>query len=59
MSTSSAKRRFDMQSLFFITQFDAQALIFDKVSLSLSLSSADWRTELKKRLLKGLPCFVP
>ena len=29
------------------------------VQVSMSLSIADWRTELKKRLLKGSSCFVP
>ena len=29
------------------------------VQVSMSLSIADWRTELKKRLLKRSPCFVP
>ena len=29
------------------------------VQVSMSLSIADWRTELKKRPLKVSPCFVP
>ena len=29
------------------------------VQVSMSLCIADWRTELKKRLLNGSPCYVP
>ena len=44
MSTSSAKRRFDMQSLFSSLSLMPKPLSFQ---VSLSLSIADWRTELK------------
>ena len=43
MSTSSEKCRFDMQSLFFITQFDAQTLFFSSSNVLL-------RCELENRV---------
>ena len=56
MSTSSAKRRLDMQFLFSSLSLMSKSLSFQ---VSMSFSIADWRTELKKRLLMGSPCFVP
>ena len=56
MSASSAKRRFDIQSLFSLLSLMPKPFSFQ---VSLSFTIAAWRTELKRRLLKGSPCFVP
>ena len=56
MSTSSAKRKIDIQSLFSSLSLMPR-LFSSKVSTSLSI--AEKRTELKTRQLKGSPCFVP
>ena len=57
MCTSSAKRTFDIPSLFSSLCLMPKPFSFQ---VSTSLSIADWRTELKRRLLqKGSPCFVP
>ena len=56
MSTSSAKRRFEIHSLLSSPSLMSKALFFQ---VSMSFSIADWRNELEKRLIKGSPCFVP
>ena len=45
MSTSSAERRFEISSPFFITQFGPQALIYPSFNV---FSIGDWRTELER-----------
>ena len=57
MSTSSAKRRFDMKSFSFSSLRLMRKPFSFQVSMSFSI--ADWRTELKRRLLERSPCSVP
>ena len=56
MSTSSANRRRDMQSLFQPPSLMPRPF---SLQVSMSFSIAGCRTELKRRRLKGSPCFVP
>ena len=56
MSMWSEKRRFGMQSLFSSLGLMPKPLSFQ---VSISFSTADRRTEWKRRLLKGSACFVP
>ena len=55
MGASSAKRRFDFQSLLSSLSFMPKLLF----QVSTSFSIADWRTESKKRLPKRRLIFVP
>ena len=51
MSTSSAKRTL-------LSSLSLMPKLFS-FQVSTSFSTAEWRTEMKRRLLKGSPCFVP